>query len=81
MNTIGSVGYGWLALIVAGTGAFYFAKRSIDADRSSKFESLREKNNRFVYSREYKAPRRGHQISKPKAEAKSTEELEQNDCP
>ncbi|KAH9882672.1 hypothetical protein J1614_000908 [Plenodomus biglobosus] len=36
MNTIKSVYYGWATLIVAGGGAYYFAKRSINADRAEK---------------------------------------------
>ncbi|KAJ4293642.1 hypothetical protein N0V90_008926 [Kalmusia sp. IMI 367209] len=36
MNTIKSVYYGWATLIVAGGGAYYFAKRSINADRARK---------------------------------------------
>ncbi|KAK4501781.1 hypothetical protein PRZ48_007590 [Zasmidium cellare] len=36
MNTIRSVGYGWAVLIVAGGGSYYFAKRSINADREQR---------------------------------------------
>ncbi|KAF1824113.1 uncharacterized protein K489DRAFT_369038 [Dissoconium aciculare CBS 342.82] len=36
MNTIRSVGYGWGVLIVAGAGSYYFAKRSINADREER---------------------------------------------
>jgi len=36
MNTIRSVGYGWAVLIVAGGGSYYFAKRSINADRAER---------------------------------------------
>ncbi|TKA24615.1 hypothetical protein B0A50_06375 [Salinomyces thailandicus] len=38
MNTIRSVGYGWGVLIVAGGGSYYFAKRSINADREARAE-------------------------------------------
>ncbi|KAI7521044.1 hypothetical protein KC331_g19941 [Hortaea werneckii] len=38
MNTIRSVGYGWAVLIVAGGGSYYFAKRSINADREARAE-------------------------------------------
>lgn len=33
---IRSVGYGWGVLIVAGGGSYYFAKRSINADREER---------------------------------------------
>ncbi|RIA93679.1 hypothetical protein C1645_761853 [Glomus cerebriforme] len=33
MNTPGSMILGWVALIVAGGGAFYYAKKDIDARR------------------------------------------------
>ncbi|OAL51502.1 hypothetical protein IQ07DRAFT_630370 [Pyrenochaeta sp. DS3sAY3a] len=46
MNTIKSVYYGWGTLIVAGGGAYYFAKRSINADRAAKAELDRQKRIR-----------------------------------
>ncbi|KAK1144358.1 hypothetical protein N8T08_005511 [Aspergillus melleus] len=39
MNTIRSTWYGWGTLCVAGGGAYYFAKKSINADRAARFES------------------------------------------
>jgi len=36
MNTVRSVGYGWLVLVGAGGGAYFFAKRSINADREAR---------------------------------------------
>ncbi|KAF2090751.1 hypothetical protein K490DRAFT_53709 [Saccharata proteae CBS 121410] len=36
MNTIRSTIYGWGALIVAGGGAYYFAKKNINAERAEK---------------------------------------------
>ncbi|WPH03926.1 Hypothetical protein R9X50_00680900 [Acrodontium crateriforme] len=36
MNTIRSVGYGWGVLIIAGAGSYYFAKRSVNADRAER---------------------------------------------
>ncbi|KAF2871097.1 hypothetical protein BDV95DRAFT_573281 [Massariosphaeria phaeospora] len=39
MNTVRSVYYGWATLIVAGGGAYYFAKRSINADRAAKVDA------------------------------------------
>ena len=32
------MGYGWAVLIVAGGGSYYFAKRSINADREARAE-------------------------------------------
>ncbi|KAK4991619.1 hypothetical protein LTR66_000168 [Elasticomyces elasticus] len=43
MNTIRSVGYGWGVLILAGGGAYYFAKRSINADRAERAEAEHRK--------------------------------------
>lgn len=43
MNTVRSVGYGWATLIVAGGGAYYFAKKNINADRQAKAEAERRK--------------------------------------
>ncbi|MCJ1398965.1 hypothetical protein MMC11_002167 [Xylographa trunciseda] len=39
MNTIRSTWLGWGALCVAGGGSYYFAKRSINADRASRHEA------------------------------------------
>lgn len=36
MNTRGSVAFGWGILCLAGGGAYYFAKRSINADRAER---------------------------------------------
>ncbi|KAI5799440.1 hypothetical protein FPQ18DRAFT_399406 [Pyronema domesticum] len=38
--------YGWGALIVAGGGAYYFAKREIDADRRQKHIDMVEKQRK-----------------------------------
>ncbi|EHY55178.1 hypothetical protein HRR83_005566 [Exophiala dermatitidis] len=38
MNTIKSTWYGWGVLCVAGGGAYYFAKKSINADRAARHE-------------------------------------------
>ncbi|KAH7071092.1 hypothetical protein BKA63DRAFT_568244 [Paraphoma chrysanthemicola] len=46
MNTVKSVYYGWGTLIVAGGGAYFFAKRSINADRAAKAEADRQKRIR-----------------------------------
>ncbi|KAJ5099649.1 hypothetical protein N7532_006650 [Penicillium argentinense] len=39
MNTIRSTWVGWGTLCVAGGGAYYFAKQSINADRQARFEA------------------------------------------
>ncbi|KAF4314053.1 hypothetical protein GTA08_BOTSDO01238 [Botryosphaeria dothidea] len=36
MNTVRSTAYGWGVLIVAGGGAYYFAKKQINAERAEK---------------------------------------------
>ncbi|GAB7347028.1 hypothetical protein MBLNU459_g3173t1 [Dothideomycetes sp. NU459] len=52
MNTVRSVGYGWGVLIAAGGGAYFFAKRSINADRAERAEAeerRRQANQRLQY--------------------------------
>ncbi|KAJ5524535.1 hypothetical protein N7513_009664 [Penicillium frequentans] len=39
MNTIKSTWIGWGTLCAAGGGAYYFAKKSINADRQARFET------------------------------------------
>ncbi|RAL01927.1 uncharacterized protein BO80DRAFT_379937 [Aspergillus ibericus CBS 121593] len=39
MNTIRSTWIGWGTLCVAGGGAYYFAKKSINADRANRYEA------------------------------------------
>ncbi|KAJ5104659.1 hypothetical protein NUU61_002006 [Penicillium alfredii] len=39
MNTIRSTWIGWGSLCIAGGGAYYFAKRSINADRAARFDA------------------------------------------
>ncbi|KAH0841852.1 hypothetical protein AYO21_03168 [Fonsecaea monophora] len=38
---------GWGVLCVAGGGAYYFAKKSINADRAARFEAEQQKKARF----------------------------------
>ncbi|KAI5817361.1 hypothetical protein BZA77DRAFT_310457 [Pyronema omphalodes] len=45
MNTVKSFWYGWGALIVAGGGAYIFARRDIDADRRQKALDLRRRRH------------------------------------
>ncbi|KAM0723482.1 hypothetical protein Q7P37_000469 [Cladosporium fusiforme] len=40
MNTKASVAYGWGVLILAGGGAYYFAKKSINADREERAAAM-----------------------------------------
>ncbi|EXJ60529.1 hypothetical protein A1O7_04682 [Cladophialophora yegresii CBS 114405] len=48
MNTLTAVvsRIGWGVLCVAGGGAYYFAKRSINADRAARFEAEQQKKYR-----------------------------------
>ncbi|KAL2863317.1 uncharacterized protein BJX67DRAFT_384787 [Aspergillus lucknowensis] len=43
MNTIRSTWIGWGTLCLAGGGAYYFAKKSINADRASRYEAEMKK--------------------------------------
>ncbi|KAH6840922.1 hypothetical protein B0I37DRAFT_385532 [Chaetomium sp. MPI-CAGE-AT-0009] len=52
MNTVRSFWLGWGSLCVAGGGAYYLAKKSINADRQSRLEEQRKKKA-MVDSLEY----------------------------
>ncbi|KAH7033092.1 uncharacterized protein B0I36DRAFT_361810 [Microdochium trichocladiopsis] len=52
MNTVKSFWLGWGSLCVAGGGAYYFAKRSINADRQAKMEETRRRKQ-MMQSLEY----------------------------
>ncbi|KAK0130201.1 hypothetical protein ONS96_000725 [Cadophora gregata f. sp. sojae] len=54
MNTVKSFWVGWGALCVAGGGAYYFAKKSINADRATRFEA-EQRRRRIQESLEYSA--------------------------
>ncbi|KAH6692108.1 hypothetical protein BKA61DRAFT_282040 [Leptodontidium sp. MPI-SDFR-AT-0119] len=54
MNTVKSFWVGWGALCVAGGGAYYFAKQSINADRQTRFEA-EQRRRRVQESLEYSA--------------------------
>ena len=43
MNTRASVAYGWGILCLAGGGAYYFAKRSINSDRAERAAAEEER--------------------------------------
>ncbi|KAI0021880.1 hypothetical protein F4780DRAFT_253488 [Xylariomycetidae sp. FL0641] len=53
MNTVRSFWLGWGSLCVAGGGAYYFAKRQINADRASRLEETQRKKQRMIESLEY----------------------------
>lgn len=48
MNTIRSTWYGWGVLCVAGGGAYYFAKKQVNADRQSRYEEELKKKSRLA---------------------------------
>ncbi|KAI0185072.1 hypothetical protein EV127DRAFT_442627 [Xylaria flabelliformis] len=52
MNTVKSFWLGWGSLCVAGAGAYYFAKKSINADRAQRFEEAQRKK-RMIDSLDY----------------------------
>ncbi|OAP61689.1 hypothetical protein AYL99_03892 [Fonsecaea erecta] len=47
LSTPGMERIGWGVLCVAGGGAYYFAKKSINADRAARFEAEQQKKARF----------------------------------
>ncbi|KIW18084.1 hypothetical protein PV08_02371 [Exophiala spinifera] len=60
MNTIRSTWYGWGVLCVAGGGAYYFAKKSINADRAARFEAEQKQKayQRRIEDSSYAPPRK-----------------------
>jgi len=52
MNTVKSFWVGWGSLCVAGGTAYFFAKRSINADRAARFEK-EQKQRRIQEALEY----------------------------
>ncbi|KAI1482936.1 hypothetical protein K445DRAFT_211181 [Daldinia sp. EC12] len=52
MNTVKSFWMGWGSLCLAGAGAYYFAKKSINADRAARLEETRRKKQ-MIDSLEY----------------------------
>ncbi|BDD58752.1 hypothetical protein MPDQ_008019 [Monascus purpureus] len=64
MNTIRSTWVGWGVLCVAGGGAYYYAKKSINADRSARYESeIKRKAQLAAQEAEFR--RKSAQIPKP----------------
>ncbi|KAL9085610.1 MAG: hypothetical protein Q9165_007510 [Trypethelium subeluteriae] len=76
MNTIRSVWFGWGTLIVAGGGAYYFAKRSIASDRAERASAdrrRREATRNLEYSASASsASSHSSPSSKPKSSSKHT---------
>ncbi|CAG8975049.1 hypothetical protein HYALB_00011828 [Hymenoscyphus albidus] len=67
MNTVKSFWLGWGSLCVAGGGAYYFAKKSINEDRIQRFEAERRKKqiqDDFEYSSKLASQARGSTTSK-----------------
>ncbi|KAI0006927.1 hypothetical protein F4779DRAFT_594269 [Xylariaceae sp. FL0662B] len=52
MNTVKSFWLGWGTLCAAGAGAYYFAKKGINADRAARMEESRRKKQ-MIESLEY----------------------------
>ncbi|KAM0433980.1 hypothetical protein ACHAPT_003924 [Fusarium lateritium] len=74
MNTVKSFWLGWGSLCVAGGGAYFFAKRQINADRQAKLEAHRKKKQ-MIESLEYDqgngSPARTDSTGSPSQEASS----------
>ncbi|EED17944.1 conserved hypothetical protein [Talaromyces stipitatus ATCC 10500] len=64
MNTIRSTWYGWGALCVAGGGAYYFAKKSVNADRAARYEADMKRKAELA-KMEAQDRRRAQEIRKP----------------
>ncbi|KAL1989279.1 hypothetical protein VTN96DRAFT_41 [Rasamsonia emersonii] len=61
MNTIRSTWIGWGALCIAGGGAYYLAKKSINADRAARYEA--EMKRKAQLAAEEAEHRRAHAAS------------------
>ena len=69
--------YGWGVLCVAGGGAYYFAKKSINADRAARHEAEFKKQARLRRLEQYASPSGSEQTySKPKKSKKGPAESE-----
>jgi len=69
MNTVRSVGYGWGVLIVAGGGSYYFAKRSINADREERAHAEEMRRQKAERQRVQEAMARSNAIAAKKAKS------------
>ncbi|KAK2736867.1 hypothetical protein FQN55_001362 [Onygenales sp. PD_40] len=82
MNTIRSTWVGWGSLCVAGGGAYYFAKKSINRERASRHEEAQRRKEQALakeqstkYSRQpAPPPQYTPQPSQPKASSSSSQE-------
>jgi len=73
MNTLRSTWIGWGSLCLAGGGAYYFAKRSINADRAARHEADMKKR-RLQQSLEYSSKQASNQSKQnPKPTTKGSD--------
>ncbi len=80
MNTRGSVAFGWGILCLAGGGAYYFAKRSINADRAERAMAEEQRRQQRERLRMVDTASRGHPgSSKDKKRAPNAEKLHNGD--
>ncbi|KAI3318154.1 hypothetical protein HD806DRAFT_512662 [Xylariaceae sp. AK1471] len=80
MNTVRSFWVGWGSLCVAGAGAYYFAKKSINADRAQRLEETQRKR-RMVDSLEYSSNVSAQPVSASMAGSTSSAMPSSNDAP
>lgn len=66
--------YGWGVLCVAGGGAYYFAKKSINADRAARFEA-EQKQKAYQRRLEESSYMKASSTSKSKVKSKTQAEL------
>lgn len=64
MNTKASVAYGWGILCLAGGGAYYFAKRSINSDRAERAAAEEHRRQQRERMRVTEAASRDSKLSK-----------------
>jgi lysyl-tRNA synthetase class I len=76
MNTVKSVYYGWGTLIVAGAGAYYFAKKSINAERAAKAEAERQRRI-YQYHLEHSQDQQSPSTSSPAPPSTQTKNIPQ----
>lgn len=71
--TIGPFRYGWGVLCVAGGGAYYFAKKSINADRAARYEAQQKQKARVqrLEERAYIPPSSSPATARTKASSKT----------
>lgn len=67
-------------IVVAGGGAYYFAKKSINADRATRFEA-EQKKRRYQESLEYSAPHSTRSAGPPKTDSSGSPSQEASTDP